>query len=182
MRSYLLAAAALLPLVSVTPAQAQRPGDKIANSYICVFKGNVSRGGAQAELLEPGAETVDIEHHAHALLHLRNGRCSLAREDRGAVLARQNASVHKAKPDGLVERGHDLGEQRAVLEHHGRGRARERDYRDSGTSTLLAGCEKGTAGQELFCGGPLTTDSPRSTAPRSRRRRSAGSPTRWSRR
>ncbi len=49
MKKYLLAAAALAPLVSVTPAQAQRAGDKIANSYICVFKPAVSRGNVQAE-------------------------------------------------------------------------------------------------------------------------------------
>jgi subtilisin family serine protease len=42
---------AALPLVAVaSQAQAERPGDKIANSYICVFKANaVSRGNAQAE-------------------------------------------------------------------------------------------------------------------------------------
>ena len=49
MKTYLLAAAAMLPVVAVTPAQAERPGDKIAGSYICVFKANVSRGNAQAE-------------------------------------------------------------------------------------------------------------------------------------
>ena len=42
---------AALPLVAIaSQAQAERPGDKIANSYICVFKANaVSRGSAQAE-------------------------------------------------------------------------------------------------------------------------------------
>ncbi len=49
MKKYLLAAAAMLPIVAVTPAHAQRAGDKIANSYICVFKNNVSRGEAQSE-------------------------------------------------------------------------------------------------------------------------------------
>lgn len=49
MKKLLLAASAVLPLVAVTPAQAERPGDKIANSYICVFKANVSRGQAQSE-------------------------------------------------------------------------------------------------------------------------------------
>jgi subtilisin family serine protease len=49
MKKYLLAAAALLPFVAITPAQAERPGDKIAGSYICVFNNNVSRGNAQAE-------------------------------------------------------------------------------------------------------------------------------------
>jgi subtilisin family serine protease len=49
MRKYLLAAAAMLPVVAIAPAQAERPGDKIANSYICVFKSTVSRGEAQSE-------------------------------------------------------------------------------------------------------------------------------------
>src|SRR5215210_4040544 len=40
-----------LPLVALAqPAYAQKAGDKIAGSYICVFnKGAVSRGNAQAE-------------------------------------------------------------------------------------------------------------------------------------
>ena len=51
MKNYLLAATAALAMLSVAqPAQAERPGDKIAGSYICVFKGNaVSRGSVQAE-------------------------------------------------------------------------------------------------------------------------------------
>ncbi|MEO8141286.1 MAG: S8 family serine peptidase [Sphingomicrobium sp.] len=49
MKKYLLAAAAMLPVVAITPAQAERPGDKIAGSYICVFNNSVSRGNAQAE-------------------------------------------------------------------------------------------------------------------------------------
>lgn len=49
MKILLLAAAATLPLVAVTPAHAQRAGDKIAGSYICVFKPSVSRGNSQAE-------------------------------------------------------------------------------------------------------------------------------------
>ena len=49
MKKLLLAATAMLPLVAVTPAQAERPGDKIAGSYICVFKDNVSRSDAKGE-------------------------------------------------------------------------------------------------------------------------------------
>ena len=49
MKSVLLAAAAMLPVVAVTPAHAQKAGDRIANSYICVFKGNVARGNVEAE-------------------------------------------------------------------------------------------------------------------------------------
>jgi hypothetical protein len=51
MRKLAFLAIAALPLVAVAqPAYAQEAGDKIANSYICVFnKGSVSRGNAQAE-------------------------------------------------------------------------------------------------------------------------------------
>ena len=49
MKKMLLAAAAMVPLAAFTPAHAERPGDKIAGSYICVFKNAVSRGNAQAE-------------------------------------------------------------------------------------------------------------------------------------
>jgi subtilisin family serine protease len=49
-KSALLALAALPLALAAQPAQAERAGDKIAGSYICVFKkGTVSRGNAQAE-------------------------------------------------------------------------------------------------------------------------------------
>ncbi len=45
-----MALLAALPMVAVaSPAQAQKPGEKIANSYICVFDKAVSRGNAKAE-------------------------------------------------------------------------------------------------------------------------------------
>ena len=49
MKKIWLAATAIIPMLAVTLAHAQRAGDKIAGSYICVFKANVSRGSAQAE-------------------------------------------------------------------------------------------------------------------------------------
>jgi subtilisin family serine protease len=51
MKKLALLAIAGLPLVALAqPVQAQAAGDKIAGSYICVFKkGSVSRGNAQAE-------------------------------------------------------------------------------------------------------------------------------------
>jgi subtilisin family serine protease len=51
MRKLSILAIAALPMVALAqPAYAQKAGDKIANSYICVFnKGSVSRGNAQAE-------------------------------------------------------------------------------------------------------------------------------------
>lgn len=56
---------AAMPLVAVaSQAQAERPGDKIANSYICVFKANaVSRGNAQAEANRAvQAEGAQLKH------------------------------------------------------------------------------------------------------------------------
>ena len=44
MKTLLLAAVAALPLVAAVPAHAQRAGDKIAGSYICVFNDSVGRG------------------------------------------------------------------------------------------------------------------------------------------
>lgn len=51
MKMKLRVAIAVLPLVALTtPAQAQKAGDKVADSYICVFKDEmVSRGNARAE-------------------------------------------------------------------------------------------------------------------------------------
>ncbi len=50
MRKHLLAATAAMATLTVAqPAQAERAGDKIANSYICVFKSSVARGNVRAE-------------------------------------------------------------------------------------------------------------------------------------
>jgi subtilisin family serine protease len=51
MKKLVFLAIAALPMVALAqPAYAQKAGDKIAGSYICVFnKGSVSRGNAQAE-------------------------------------------------------------------------------------------------------------------------------------
>lgn len=51
MKLKLVAAVAALPMIALaTPAQAQKAGDKIAGSYICVFDSKkVSRGNARAE-------------------------------------------------------------------------------------------------------------------------------------
>lgn len=51
MKKLAILAIAALPMVALAqPAYAQKAGDKIAGSYICVFnKGSVSRGNAQAE-------------------------------------------------------------------------------------------------------------------------------------
>jgi subtilisin family serine protease len=56
---------AAMPLVALaSQASAERPGDKIANSYICVFKaGAVSRGNVQAEANRAvQAEGAQLKH------------------------------------------------------------------------------------------------------------------------
>jgi subtilisin family serine protease len=60
----LAATAALATLSVAQPAQAQKAGDKIAGSYICVFKGNaVSRGSVQAEANRAAqAEAAQLTH------------------------------------------------------------------------------------------------------------------------
>lgn len=65
MRKLAFASLAALPLVLLAqPAHAQKAGDKIANSYICVFtKGSVSRGNAQAEANRAAqAEGAQLKH------------------------------------------------------------------------------------------------------------------------
>ena len=50
MKKLLLVTGAALPVLVAAPVQAQKGGEKIAGSYICVFKDNeVSRGNVQAE-------------------------------------------------------------------------------------------------------------------------------------
>ncbi|HVF37879.1 MAG TPA: S8 family serine peptidase [Sphingomicrobium sp.] len=70
MKRYLLSAAAYVPLLALAqPAQAERPGDKIPNSFICVFKNSVSRGNAQAEANRSAqAAQAELKHvYSHAL-------------------------------------------------------------------------------------------------------------------
>lgn len=64
MKKLAIAALAALPFVALaTPAHAQKAGDKIANSYICVFNKNVSRGNAKAEANRSvQAEQAQIKH------------------------------------------------------------------------------------------------------------------------
>ena len=70
MRKLSILAIAALPMVALAqPAYAQRAGDKIENSYICVFnKGSVSRGNAQAEANRAaqaaGAQVTHVYSHA----------------------------------------------------------------------------------------------------------------------
>ena len=55
---------AALPMIAIaTPAQAQKAGDKIANSYVCVFNKSVTRGNATAEANRSvQAEQAQLKH------------------------------------------------------------------------------------------------------------------------
>ena len=64
MKAKTLAALAALPMLAVAaPAQAQQAGEKIANSYICVFNKSVARGNAKAEANRSvQAEQAQLKH------------------------------------------------------------------------------------------------------------------------
>lgn len=64
-----LAATALLPMVALAaPAQAERAGDKIAGSYICVFKKNaVSRGNARSEAVSAAQAAQGQLNHVYSV-------------------------------------------------------------------------------------------------------------------
>lgn len=67
MKKALLAAAAVLPLAALAqPAQAQRAGDKIDGSYICVFNTSVSRGNSQAEANRAAASVGGKVNHVYS--------------------------------------------------------------------------------------------------------------------
>ena len=59
-----LAILAALPIIALaTPASAQQKGEKIANSYICVFDKSVSRGNAKAEAQRAAqASAAQLKH------------------------------------------------------------------------------------------------------------------------
>ncbi|WP_237219631.1 S8 family peptidase [Sphingomonas arenae] len=69
MKKALLATAIVLPIAALaTPAQAQRAGDKIDGSYICVFNKNaVSRGAAQAEANRAAASVGARVNHVYSV-------------------------------------------------------------------------------------------------------------------
>ncbi|HET9354601.1 MAG TPA: S8 family serine peptidase [Sphingomicrobium sp.] len=68
MKTLLLAAVAALPLVAAVPANAQRAGDKIAGSYICVFNDSVGRGAvnenANKAVRSAGGQVTHTYTHA----------------------------------------------------------------------------------------------------------------------
>jgi len=64
MKAKTLAVLAALPMLAVAaPAHAQQAGEKIANSYICVFDKSVSRGNAKAEANRAAqASAAQVKH------------------------------------------------------------------------------------------------------------------------
>ena len=69
MKKTALAAIIALPMIALAaPAQAQRAGDKIAGSYICVFDANkVSRGNANAEAQRAAQASQGQLRHAYSV-------------------------------------------------------------------------------------------------------------------
>ena len=103
MKTLLLAAGAALPLVAAVPAQAERPGDKIAGSYICVFNNNVSRGSAEAEAHRSAqAEAAHLKHVYKAALR---GFAVDASEDKVAKMKAKNSNIAYCEQDQVVTSG-----------------------------------------------------------------------------
>lgn len=103
MKKLLLAAAATLPFVAVAPAQAERPGDKIAGSYICVFKNNVSRGNAQAEANRSAkAAGAQLKHVFSVALR---GFATNASEQGVAQMKANNPNIAYCEQDQVVTLG-----------------------------------------------------------------------------
>lgn len=103
MKMYLLAAAAMLPLVAATPANAEKAGDKIAGSYICVFKNDVSRGNAQAEAKRSAqAGQAQLKHVYSVALR---GFAVNASEQGVAQMKANNPNIAYCEQDQVVTLG-----------------------------------------------------------------------------
>ena len=101
MKKLTVAALAALPMLALaSPAHAERPGDKIANSYICVFKGNVSRGAAAAEANRSvKAEAAQLKHvYSVALRGFAVNAAPQAVEN----MKRNNANIAYCEQDQVV--------------------------------------------------------------------------------
>jgi len=103
MKKLLLAAVAALPLCA-TPAAAERPGDKIANSYICVFKdGAVSRGNAQAEANRAAqAEQAQLKHVYSVALR---GFAANMSDQAAANMQKNHPNIAYCEQDQVVQLG-----------------------------------------------------------------------------
>ena len=110
MKTYLLAAAAVLPMIAVPqPAQAQRAGDKIRGSYICVFKDNVSRANVAAEARRSAqAAGGNVEHIYTAAIR---GFSAKVPDQAVENMKRANANIAYCEQDQVVTAG--------PVQHHG---------------------------------------------------------------
>lgn len=104
MTKLLLAGAAMLSLVAVAPAHAERPGDKIAGSYICVFKNNaVSRSNAQGEANRSAqAAGAQLKHVYSVALR---GFAVNASEQGVAHMKANNSNIAYCEQDQIVTTG-----------------------------------------------------------------------------
>ena len=103
MKKALLAAAAVLPFALANPAAAQKAGDKIAGSYICVFKDSVSRGNSQAEANRSAqAANAQLKHVYSAALR---GFAVNASEQGVANMKAHNANIAYCEQDQVVMAG-----------------------------------------------------------------------------
>ncbi|ALE16976.1 peptidase S8 and S53, subtilisin, kexin, sedolisin [Altererythrobacter epoxidivorans] len=102
MKLKVLAVAAGLPLVAMaTPAHAEKAGDKIANSYICVFKkGAVSRGNVKAEANRAAqANAAQVKHVYDVVLR---GFAVNAAPQAVENMQRNNANIAYCEQDQVV--------------------------------------------------------------------------------
>lgn len=100
MKKMLLAAVAALPIVAVSPAQAQRAGDKIPGAYICVFKNDVSRGNAQAEA-HRAAQSVGAQAN-RVYTHAIRGFATNASPQGIENMKRNNPNIDYCEQDQVV--------------------------------------------------------------------------------
>ena len=100
MKAMYLAAVAALPLVAAVPAQAQRAGDKIAGSYICVFNDNVSRGNVTAEA-NRSAQAAQAQLN-HVYTHAIRGFAVNASEQGVANMKANNPSIAYCEQDQIM--------------------------------------------------------------------------------
>jgi subtilisin family serine protease len=102
MKNYVLAATTALSMLCVSQtAQAEKPGDKIAGSYICVFKGNaVSRGNVEAEANRAAqAEAAQLKHVYTTAIR---GFAVSASEQGIAHMKANNPSIAYCEQDQIV--------------------------------------------------------------------------------
>lgn len=103
MKIYLLAVSAIATTAAIAPAHAERPGDKIPGSYICVFNNNVSRGSAEAEAHRSAqAEGAQLKHVYKAALR---GFAVDASEDKVARMKAKNPNIAYCEQDQVVTSG-----------------------------------------------------------------------------